>query len=151
MLKIQVDTCKHHLKKTLDSESMEEYTGFIKEKRESRHFKTLQQQKLKFERLCQKNRKKEGSCSNIQHGNHDHTDVNNRSEHRNNTETINTVHTEAIGDVTSSSNSNNIWERNISSTPLTEAQEKILSQGPNFAKAPKSPPVGEYIASIEHA
>ena len=35
--------------------------------------------------------------------------------------------------------------------PLTEAQEKILQQGPNFAIVPKSPPVGEYIASIENA
>ena len=41
--------------------------------------------------------------------------------------------------------------RNISSTPLTEAQEKILSQGPNFTKVPKSLPVGKYIASIEHS
>ena len=41
--------------------------------------------------------------------------------------------------------------RNISSTPLTEAQERILSRGPNFAIVPKSPPVGEYIASIENA
>ena len=32
-----------------------------------------------------------------------------------------------------------------------EAQEKILLWGPNFAIVPKSPPVGEYIASIEHA
>ena len=73
MIKIQANTCIHHLENTLDSESMEEYTGFIKEKRESRHFKTLEQQKLKFDRLCQKNRKKEGGRSNTQHGNHDDT------------------------------------------------------------------------------
>ena len=30
-------------------------------------------------------------------------------------------------------------------------QEKILSWGPNFAIVPKCPPVGKYIASIEHA
>ena len=35
--------------------------------------------------------------------------------------------------------------------PLTEAQQKILLQGPNFAIVPKSPPVGKYIASIEQA
>ena len=39
----------------------------------------------------------------------------------------------------------------MTSTPLIEAQEKILSWGPNFAIVPKSPPVGEYIASIENA
>ena len=99
---------------------------------------------------AKRNRKKEGGHSDIQHGNHDHTGANNRSEHRNNIETINTVRTEAIGDVTSNNHSN-IWVRNISSTPLTEAQEKILSLEPNFAIVPKSQPVGKYIASIEHA
>ena len=151
MLNIQANACKHHLENILDRESMEECIGFIKEKRELRHFKTQEQQKLKFERLCQKNIKKEGDHSNIQHGNHDQRDVNNRPEDRNNmseTTNTNTDHTEANGDVTSN-NSNNIWVRNISSTPLTEA-EKILSWGPNFAIVPKSPPVGEYIASIEH-
>ena len=42
MLKIQADTCVQHLENTLDSEGMEECTMFIKEKRESRHFKTLE-------------------------------------------------------------------------------------------------------------
>ena len=45
----------------------------------------------------------------------------------------------------------NIWVRNLSSIPLTEAQTKALSHGPNFAVVPRSPPVGEYIAAIEHA
>ena len=35
--------------------------------------------------------------------------------------------------------------------PLTKAQEKILSRGPNFVIVPKSPPVDEYIASLENA
>ena len=95
MLKIQADTCIQNLENTLDSESMEECTGFIKEKRESRHFKTLEQQKLKFERLCQKNRKKEGGHSNTQHGDHEDTGINNRSKHR--IETINIVDKEATG------------------------------------------------------
>ena len=40
---------------------------------------------------------------------------------------------------------------NFSSTPLTDAQMKVLSRGPNFAILPGNPPVGEYIASIENA
>ena len=147
MLKIQTDTCTEHLENTLDRESMEECTRFIKEKRESRHFKTLEGQKSKFQRLCQKNRNREGGHSNMQDGNHGHTCINNRSER----ETIQTG-TETTGESTSNNgNNNNIWVRNISSTPLTEAQEKILSQGPNFAIVPKFPPVGKYIASIENA
>ena len=71
MLKIQRDTCKNHLEETLDRESMEECEGFIKAKREFKHVKTLECQKVKFERLCQKYKKIEGDCSNIQHGDHD--------------------------------------------------------------------------------
>ena len=41
--------------------------------------------------------------------------------------------------------------RNISSTPLTEAQIKLLSHGPNYAVIPKNPPIIEYNASIEKA
>ena len=43
------------------------------------------------------------------------------------------------------------WVHNLSSTPLTDVQKKILSRGPNFAILPKYPPVGKYIASIENA
>ena len=36
----------------------------------------------------------------------------------------------------------NRWVRNLSSTPLTEAQVSLLAHGPNFAVAPRHPPVG---------
>ena len=42
MLKIQSDTCIEQLNEVLDRESMDECTQFIKEKRESRHLKTLE-------------------------------------------------------------------------------------------------------------
>ena len=38
---------------------------------------------------------------------------------------------------------------NISSNPLTKAQEKLLAHGPNYAVVPKSPPIAEYIAVVE--
>ena len=41
---------------------------FINIKRESRHLKTLECQKSKFERLCKKKKKNTGGCSNIKHG-----------------------------------------------------------------------------------
>ena len=46
---------------------------------------------------------------------------------------------------------NNIWVRNISSTPLTEVQVNVLLHRPNFAVVPRCPPVGKYIASIEQS
>ena len=149
MLKIQLDTCMEQLNQVLDKESMEECTQFIKEKRESRHLKTLVRQKSKFDRLCQKSRKREGGCSNMQDGDHDHTCIDSNSEEK--SETMQTDLVTTTGENASNNNSsNNIWVRNISSTPLTKAQEKILSRGPNFMIVPKSPPVGKYIASIEN-
>ena len=44
---------------------------------------------------------------------------------------------------------NNTWVRNISSTPLTEAQAKVLSHRPNYTVLPRNPPVAEYRVSIE--
>ena len=41
------------------------------------------------------------------------------------------------------------WAINGSSTPLTEAQEKLLAHGPNYAVVPKHPPVIEVITSFE--
>ena len=149
MLKIQSDTCIEQLNEVLDRKSMEECTRFIKEKRESRHLKTLERQKLKFDRLCQKSRKREGGHSNMQGGNHDHTCIDSTSEEERGI--IQTDPATTTGENTNSNNNNNIWVRNISSTLLTKAQEKILLRGPNFAIVPKSPPVGECIASIENA
>ena len=41
------------------------------------------------------------------------------------------------------------WVHNLSKTPLTEDQQKVLARGPNFAIVAKEPPVGEYISQIE--
>ena len=73
MLKEQRDTCIFQLEERLDRESMEECRNFIKIKRESRHYKTLERQRNKLERLCQRNRSAKNGHSNIQHGNHNNT------------------------------------------------------------------------------
>ena len=39
---------------------------------------------------------------------------------------------------------------NISGKPLTRTKEKLLAHGPNFAMVPRSPPITEYVAVIEH-
>ena len=41
------------------------------------------------------------------------------------------------------------WVINVSSTPLTEAQEKLLAHGPNYAIVPKHPPMIEVVTSVE--
>ena len=120
---------------------MEECRQFIKTKREARHYNTLDRQRNKLERLCHKNRDAESGCSNIQHGDHNNK-VNKNTGQRN--ETTNTTPTlEDTSDIK--------WVRNTSSKPLTEAQVKLLSHGPNYAVVPKKPPTIEYIATIEKA
>ena len=47
--------------------------------------------------------------------------------------------------------SNKNWVQNISKTPLTHAQEKLLLHGPNFVIVPKETPTPEYIVAIEKA
>ena len=43
----------------------------------------------------------------------------------------------------------NIWVRNLSRTPLTDAEERLLAYGPNFAVVPRELPILEYITAIE--
>ena len=43
------------------------------------------------------------------------------------------------------------WVKNLSSTPLTKEQERLLAQGPKFAIKSRQPPVGEYIVAVEQA
>ena len=43
------------------------------------------------------------------------------------------------------------WVKNLSNTPLTIDQERLLAQGPKFVIKPKKPPVREYIAVVEQA
>ena len=40
---------------------------------------------------------------------------------------------------------------NVSSTPLTEDQEKLLAHGPKFIITPRQAPVNEYIVATEQA
>ena len=46
------------------------------------------------------------------------------------------------------SSNNRKWVINLSSVPLTPAQESLLSKGPYFALAPTNPPNGELISGI---
>ena len=43
------------------------------------------------------------------------------------------------------------WVRNLSSTPLSEDQERLLAQGPKFSIKPRQPPVSEYVVAVEQA
>ena len=61
------ETYIDQLKGIFEKETMEECEKFINMKRESRQRKTPECQRLKFERLCQKNNICKDGCSNIEH------------------------------------------------------------------------------------
>ena len=82
--------------------------------------------------MCHRNSSKRGGCSNT-HGNHTCTTTENAG--------ISPLH----------NNTNTKWVINISGKPLTEAQEKLLAHGPNYAVVLRSPPITEYVAAIEQA
>ena len=130
---LQLDTFKNDLAKKIKEEDLKNCEDFIEARREVRHYKTMDRQKQKLEQLCQKNSSERGGCSN-QHGDHTCTNTENSG----------------ISPANNISNTNK-WVINISSKPLTEAQEKLLAHGPNYAMVPRSPPITEYIAAIEQA
>ena len=73
-----------------------------------------------------------GGCSNIHHGDHTVTSTMTASNSSFNTQ-------------------NNKWVINISSTPLTKAQEKLPGHGPNYAVVPRFPPIAEHVAVVKQA
>ena len=91
--------------------------------------------------MCHKNKNTKGGPSNIKHGKHDKK-VNNTTNNEDKKKDDSANHLYTTGN-------NNAWVRNISSTPFTEVQMKLLNHGPNYVVVPRSPPIAEYIASIE--
>ena len=108
---------------------MRECESFIKTRRDARHQKTLKRQMSKFERLCHRNT---GGHSNDQDGAL-HVWAN-TAKGRNNSDqgpiitSTQGPNTPAQGlDIDIDRNKANIWVRNLSKTPLTNAQEKVLA------------------------
>ena len=127
---------------------MEDSMVFIKTRKESRHIKTQLRQINKFNWLCQKNR---GGHSNQQYGSSGgHASkqqltagetVEKRREMPSTTEdAINT---------TTTTKSMAKWVINISSRPLSTAQERLLAWGPNFAVVLREPPIVDCITEVE--
>ena len=152
MFKAQRDTCINNLETAIDRETLNNCYDFIRVGREGRHQKTLDRQISKFYRLCHKN----NNChSNIEHGEHSGPGCINLKHPSNHSQThrdsamnrSNKSHNEEQEEEDSTKK----WVRNISKTPLTQAQEKLLAHGPNFVIVPKEPPTTEYIVAIEKA
>ena len=146
MFNWQIDTCINNLGSRIEMEAMEECHRFINYRRERRHCKTLERQINKFNQLWQKTT---GGCPNYQHG-RDGYDQSEDTRHNASTFENNETNPDTV---TSTPRQNHThtkkWVHNLSKTPLTEEQEKVLARGPNFAVVAKEPPISKYISQIE--
>ena len=142
MFKTIRDTCINQLENMVDKETMEECYMYMESRREQRHQKTLERHLSKFNRLWQGIA---GGCSNSQHGKHDKNGHINTHTCMNTTTTVTSEQGDLRGINTSTSNTNNTNNnkinsnnrvRNFSRTPLTDAQQCLLSHGPNFVIVP---------------
>ena len=84
----QRDTYKTDPEKRIREESMEECQVFINIRKEARHFKTMERQKLKTDRLCHKNTISKGGHSNM-HDDHTTTSINTTADSPVHTNTAN--------------------------------------------------------------
>ena len=133
LLMLKRDACIEELKENIQDKSrdkdqdktFEECGSFIKRIIEYRHNQVLNRQRQKFENL----QWKKIGCSN--QGQNTCTDM--------------------ATNKTVDDNRNKNWVINLSNTPLTTHQERLLSWGPKFFIRPKKPPVREYIAAVEQA
>ena len=140
MFKMHWDTCINILEKALDREALGICHDFIEVRRERRHLKTLERQLSKFHRLCQKNTTDHSSPEHGEDGGHGRISTKTRNNNIENVTKENRENREDRGrkehEVKEESNKN--WVQNISKTPLTQAQEKLLLHGPNFVTLPSS-------------
>ena len=119
---ITLDWLKHDtymyqskLSAIISPDHMEECKKFIKEHKELRHKSVMERQKKKYLKLWDQKYKSGNSSNGTCIGGHSNQDKNSN---------INTKH----------------WVVNLSSQPLSPAQETVLAHGPNFAVTPKTPP-----------
>ena len=113
---------------------MEEWQELINSISEARHNKVLECQMAKFDKLCQH---KTGCHSNLTKNSNSNLTYNQGSGHSN--FSIDTRVT-----TTSLTSTSSTWVKNLSSTPLTEAQECLLAHRPKFTIVLKCPSNGDY-------
>ena len=124
------DTSSNKVKELLlqidDNSTLEECNTLMERVREYRHNTVMRRQKAKFESLIQQ---RQGGCSNQ-----------------------GIVSSSQMRDMDNNSTEvTKKWVRNLSSTPLSDDQERLLAKGPKFSTRPRQPPVSEYVASVEQA
>ena len=162
MLSSEFDTCMRRLKEKIKEEDLIRCINFIKESKEARHLKTISRQKDKLKILISKKQETENKSS--KRGGHSNNRQSGMYMHSGrymysgnfNTGCPNQVlgskgETEAEDLDRELDKEKEKWVINISNTPLTPDQEKLLAHGPNYAIMPKEPPITQYVAAVENA
>ena len=151
------DTCIDELKDQISPFYFQESVKFIERVKETRNQLVLKRQLSKFDWLWQRfrgshskqlttngtNQVTTNSLSNIlyreKRGNYTFNGPRNTIYRGPPTTSTTTT------DMTETKEYINRWVRNLSSTSLTEAQVSLLVHGPNFAVAPRHPPMGNTV------
>ena len=90
------------------------------------------------------------ATSNLQHGRREEGSPENNSKQDQEKKTkSNTENNSSVNDTQWQQQQVKKWVHNLTNTPLTDVQEKVLAHGPNFAVVANDPPIGKYIAQIE--
>ena len=118
------DAYFQQLEKELDQGTLQECLNFIGKVRECGHKRVQDRQIRKFNTLEQKT------------SGHSKQDVRENREK---------------DGITENQERTRKWVINLSKTPLTSDQERLLAHGPKFVITPKETPVTEYIAATEQA
>ena len=151
MLEHEKDTCIEILSEVLNQEDMDECQRFMFRTKEERYYKTMAWQKSKLERLARTSEEKTGGHINRyiymygqrQSGTNNSSSTSTTTDAEPDSDSRSTMSTSATKSL------RNRWVVNLSKKPLAEAQENLLTHGPNFAITPRCPPIGEYIAAVE--
>ena len=155
----QRDTWMEDLKRQISNFYYKECEQFIERVREWRHQSVLDRQLSKSEQLWQRIRggcsNNKSGCSKTQHQNNNSTVaiddiIETTTSTTNNAFTVtsdtgSTATTTTTATTTGMATTNDYvrkWVKNLSGTPLTEAQVSLLVHGPNFAIASSTPFMG---------
>ena len=153
MLSLESNTCMEKLKEKLKEQDLDRCIRFIEDSKEARHLKTMVRQKEKLNILIRKKLDTKKSAESSDRSNYRHSG---RYMYSN----FNTGFTNQVLGSMGETNKQldkqfektvDKWVINISNTPLTAEQEKLLAHGPNYAIVPREPPIAQYVAAIEKA
>ena len=155
MLSLESDTCMKRLKEKIKEQDLDRCLKFIEDSKEARHLKTMARQKEKLKILTSRKLETNKGAKRSGHSNNRHSGRYMYSSNFN---------TGCPNQVLGSKGETNTqyfdremdkgkekWVINISNTPLTAEQEKLLAHGPNYAVVPREPPIAQYVAAIENA